>query len=299
MPTWIVGLDLRPSSHGAVRFASWFARAGTPSDDLELLALHVIERRQLAPIFRLQSPDEVERRAREALTRELEDATVRSVFDREALGLGEHAHEVLTEHAMREHAEVIVVGRQVQADSRAVIRLGTNARRLLRSLPTTVVVVPPEYAKIPFGAGPILVATDLADDSLEACRFAQRAALRHGRTVIAIHVIPPIDPFLHSYIPEASVAELVEQAHGHGVVALRGWLAAHDLADLEPRVVQGATVEALAECVRETDSPLLVVGSRRLPGIARVFVGSTSAAVAAELPLPVAVVGEARDAAPE
>jgi len=273
-----------------VRFASWFARSGRPADDIELLGLHVIEREQLAPIFKLQSPEEVGRRAKEALAHELEDAAVKSLFDREAIGLGARAHEVLEEFAAREHASVIVVGRQLQNDSSAVIRLGSNARRLLRSLPATVVVVPPDYAKISFGPGPILVATDLGDDALEACRFAARAGARLDRPVHAIHVIPPLDPIMRRYIPEGGWIELGEQTHAEAVVALRRWLADHELTALEPHVVQGNTVDALAEVVQSTRSPLMVVGSRRLPGIARAFVGSTSAALAAELPLPVAVV---------
>jgi len=290
MTTWIVGLDLRPSSHGAVRFASWFARSGRPADDIELLGLHVIEREQLAPIFRFQSPDEVGRRAKEALERELEQSDARKLFDREALGLGPRAHDVLEQYAAREHAEVIVVGRQLQGHSGAVLRLGTNARRLLRSLPATVIVVPPDYAKIPFGPGPILVATDLGDDALEACRFAERAGARMRRPVQAIHVIPPLDPLLHAYVPEGGWVELGEQAHAEGLLALRQWLEQHQLSALEPRVVQGNPVDAIAEVVQSTRAPLLVAGSRRLPGLLRAFVGSTSAALAAELPVPVAVV---------
>jgi nucleotide-binding universal stress UspA family protein len=288
--TWIVGLDLCPSSHGAVRFASWFARSGRPSDDIELLAVHVIEREQLAPIFKLQSPAEVGRRAREALARELEDAAMKSLFDREALGLGAHAHEVLEQFAEREHASAIVVGRQLQKDSCAVIRLGTNARRLLRSLPTTVIVVPPDYAKVSFGPGPILVATDLGDDAVDACRFAARAGERLGRAVQAVHVIPPLDPIMRRYIPEGGWIELGEQSHAEAIVAMRRWLERHELTTLEPHVVQGSTVDAIAELVQTTRSPLLVVGARRLPAVARAFVGSTSAALAAELPVPVAVV---------
>ncbi len=289
MSTWIVGLDLRPSSHGAARFASWFAQSGHPQD-IELVGVHVIEREQLAPIFRLQSPEEVGRRAKEALAQELQEAAVKSLFDREEIGLGARANEVLEEFAERHHASVIVVGRQLQNDSSAVIRLGSNARRLLRSLPTTVVVVPPDYAKIAFGAGPILVATDLGDDALEACRFAADAGARLGRPVHAVHVIPALDPILRWYIPQGGWIELGEQTHAEAMVALRRWLAAHELTTLEPQVVRGDTVTALADLVQSTHSPLLVVGSRRLPGIARAFVGSTSAAAAAELPLPVAVV---------
>ncbi|MBL8948530.1 MAG: universal stress protein [Myxococcales bacterium] len=40
----------------------------------------------------------------------------------------------------------------------------------------------------------------------------------------------------------------------------------------------------------ETLSPLVVTGARRLPTVARAFVGSTAATLAAEMPVPVAVV---------
>jgi nucleotide-binding universal stress UspA family protein len=95
---------------------------------------------------------------------------------------------------------------------------------------------------------------------------------------------------MRRYIPEGGWIELGEQTHAEAIVALRRWLERHELTTLEPHVVQGATIDAIAELVQSTHSPLLVVGSRRLPGLARAFIGSTSAALAAELPLPVAVV---------
>ncbi len=295
MSTWIVALDLRPSSHGAVRFASWVSQSG--GEPLELVGVHVIEREQLAPIFRLQSPDEVGRRAREALQRELDEAAIREFFTREVVALGPRAHEVLAHQAQGEHAEVIVVGRQVADDARATIRLGTNARRLLRALPTTVVVVPPDYAQIPFGAGPVLVATDLAEDAVAACRFAAQMGARLGREVIAVHVIPQLDPVLRAYVADGPWNELAEQEHARALAELRRWLDRHGLAQLESRVEQGAVIDTLGRLVQSTHAPLLVVGSRRLPTVERAFVGSTAAALAAELPLAVAVVPQERASA--
>jgi nucleotide-binding universal stress UspA family protein len=290
MSKWIVALDLQPSSHGAVRFASWIAGAGSPPDALELVGIHVIEREQLAPIFRLQSPDEVGRRAKEALEREIDEAALREFFAVQRIALGARAHEVLENEAAREHADAIVVGRQVAKDSVARIRLGTNARRLLRSLPVPVIVVPPDYAKVSFGAGPILVATDLTDDAVAACRFAAQIGARMGREVIAVHVIPAIDPVLRAYLAEGPWLELAEQEHASGVTRLRAWLEQHELAGLSQNVVQGRTIEELGKLCVELRSPLVVTGARRLPNLARAFIGSTASSLAAELPVPVAVV---------
>lgn len=290
MPKWIVALDLQPSSHGAVRFASWMARAGSAPHDLELVGVHVIEREQLAPIFRLQSPDEVGRRAQQALERELDEAAMHEFFAAQRVALGARAHEVLEHEAAREHADAIVVGRQMASDSIARIRLGTNARRLLRALPVTVIVVPPDYAKLPFGAGPILVATDLGDDAIAACRFAREVGARMGRPVIAVHVIPAIDPILRAYLAEGPWFELGEQEHARGLSQLHAWLHQHDLGGLEQRVVQGSTIEEIGKLAVELRAPLVVAGARRLPTVLRMFVGSTAASLAAELPVPVAVV---------
>jgi len=290
MSKWIVALDLQPSSHGAVRFASWIAHAGSPPDDLELVGVHVIEREQLAPIFRLQSPDEVGRRAQQALERELDEAALREFFAVRRIALGAHAHEVLENEAAREHADAIVVGRQMARDANARIRLGTNARRLLRALPVPVIVVPPDYAKVPFGAGPILVATDLTDDAVAACRFAEQIGARMGRQVIAIHVLPPVNPLLRAYLAEGPWHELAEQEHASGMTRLHAWLEQHQLMGLSHRVVQGATIEEIGKLAVELRSPLVVTGARRLPNLARAFIGSTAAGMAAELPVPVAVV---------
>jgi nucleotide-binding universal stress UspA family protein len=290
MSKWIVALDLAPSSHGAVRFASWIAHAGSPPGELELVGIHVIEREQLAPIFRLQTPDEVGRRAQQALERELDTAALRELFAVQRIALGARAHEVLAHEAARENASAIVVGRHAAKDSTARIRLGANARRLLRALPVPVIVVPPDYAKLSFGAGPILVATDLGDDSVTACRFAEQIGARMGRQVLAVHVIPPIDPVLRAYLAEGPWLELAEQEHASGVTRLLAWLEQHQLAGLSHRVVQGATIDELGKLCVELRSPLLVAGARRLPNLARAFIGSTAAGLAAEVPAPVAIV---------
>lgn len=296
MSKWIVALDLQPSSHGAVRFASWIAHAGSPAGDPQLVGVHVIEREQLAPIFRLQSPDEVRRRAEQALQRELDDASLHELFAAQRVALGARAHEVLEDEAAREHADAIVVGRRVAKDATARVRLGINARRLLRALPIPVIVVPPDYAKLSFGAGPIVVATDLRDDAVAACRFAARMGARMRRQVIAVHVLPPIDPLLRAYLAEGPWLELSAQQHESGVTRMHAWLERHELDGLSSRIVQGDTLEELRTLAVELRSPLLVTGARRLPKFVRAFVGSTATGLAADAPLPVAVVPPSMDA---
>ncbi|MBX7082059.1 MAG: universal stress protein [Nannocystaceae bacterium] len=291
MSTWIVALDLRPSSHGAVRFASWVARAGAQAQDaIALVGVHVIEREQLAPIFRLQSPEEVGRRAREALQHELDEAAIREFFAREKVALGPRAHDVLAHEAASEGATAIVMGRQLAPDDRATVRLGTNARRLLRALPVPVIIVPPDYAKISFGAGPVLAATDLSDDAVAACRFARTMAARLGREAVALHITPALDPVLKAYLAEGPWRELAEQEHAAALARLTAWLDQHGLSDMRADVETGPLLDTVGAVVQRTRAPLLVVGSRRLPTLERAFIGSTAAALAAEMPLPVAVV---------
>ena len=55
-------------------------------------------------------------------------------------------------------------------------------------------------------------------------------------------------------------------------------------------VETGPLLDTVGAVVQRTRAPLLVVGSRRLPTLERAFIGSTAAALAAEMPLPVAVV---------
>ena len=140
------------------------------------------------------------------------------------------------------------------------------------------------------GAGPILVATDCGDDAVAACRFAGRMGARMGRKVVAVHVIPPIDPILRAYLAEGPWVELGEQEHARGVARLQAWLEQHELVGFETKVVQGATIEELGKLAVESLAPLVVTGARRLPMVARAFVGSTAVTLAAEMPVPVAVV---------
>jgi nucleotide-binding universal stress UspA family protein len=130
-----------------------------------------------------------------------------------------------------------------------------------------------------------------------ACRFAAQMGARLGREVIAVHVIPQLDPVLRAYVADGPWNELAEQEHARALAELRRWLDRHGLAQLESRVEQGAVIDTLGRLVQSTHAPLLVVGSRRLPTVERAFVGSTAAALAAELPLAVAVVPQERASA--
>ena len=83
-------------------------------------------------------------------------------------------------------ASGLVIGRAAERGSRAVVRLGRVARRVLRRLPCPVVVVPPDLSAV--ADGPILLATDLDVASASAVTFARDLAARHGRELKVVHV---------------------------------------------------------------------------------------------------------------
>ena len=67
------------------------------------------------------------------------------------------------------------------------------------------------------------------------------------------------------------------------------WMAAHALIG-EPHVMFGSVVDELRALAIASQAAMIVVGSRRLGTVGRIFLGSTASALAARASCPVAVV---------
>jgi nucleotide-binding universal stress UspA family protein len=185
-----------------------------------------------------------------------------------------------------EGAAGLVIGRAAGHDEPMVWALGHVARHVLRSLPCPVVVVPRDLTAVT--PGPIVLATDLGDASNSAVGFARELATRHGRELLVAHVvedrysdlIDEMDPYWQQ--ARESYRDEREQS-------VHRWMAEHALIG-HPRVTQGSVVGELCKLAAATHAAMVVVGSRRLGTIGRIFLGSTASALAGQAPCPVAVV---------
>jgi nucleotide-binding universal stress UspA family protein len=187
------------------------------------------------------------------------------------------------------YAGALIVGRQAPREGHRLLRLGRVARRLLRSLQSPVIVVPPDF-QAPGGAGPIVVSTNLRDDAEEGTRFAADMAARLGRPLVVLHIVPFADDYGAHYIPAASRKKIAAENQVEGEAELKAWLARHGVSGAEGLVVQGGVVESILRVAKERDASLVVSGSRLLSALERLLLTSIGSELAASAPCPVAVV---------
>lgn len=271
---WIVALDLRDRSRGALAFAGWLGAAGE-----SVVGAYVLEAWS-RPYIR----SDVE-------------ADLRDAADRAAQALGCRPPErIVSEEAetaeaglarMAFGASGLIIGRVAAHPRRALSRLGPVARRLLRQLPAPVIVVPPTLVRV--AAGPILLATDLGPASDEAALFARGLAARLGRDLEVVHVGEDF------YEEDDEVRDPVWQRARDAYRAevaqdTERWASAQGLAAAPRHIRHGDPVLELADLAETRDAALVVVGSRRLGLPARFFLSSTASALAGLAACPVAVV---------
>jgi nucleotide-binding universal stress UspA family protein len=270
--TWILGLDLGGRSRGAVCLANWLAG---PEHTLAVHVLELWSRPYIRTDAVSTTREVVSRLASELHIPPPTHATVMEAETAEA-GLARAA----------EGAAGLVIGRAAGHAERMMWALGHVARRVLRSLPCPVVVVPRDLTAV--APGPIVLATDLDDATNAAVGFARELASKHGRELVVAHVvedrysdlIDPMDPHWQR-ARDIDCQEREQSAHR--------WMAEHGLIG-RPRIAQGSVVDELNQLATATHAAMVVVGSRRLGTVGRFFLGSTASTLAAQAPCPVAVV---------
>ncbi len=270
--TWILGLDLGDRSRGALCCADWLAGPE------HTLAVHVLEMWS-RPYIRSDAVSAV-REVTRRLASELQVSPPARVSVVEA----DAAEDGLAR--ISEGAAGLVIGRAAGRREQTIGALGHVARRVLRALPCPVVVAPRDLTAI--APGPILLATDLDLASASAVTFARELAAKHGRELKVVHVgetrysdlIDDLEPYWQQ-ARDAYRDELAGTVHR--------WMAAHALIG-EPHVVFGSVVDELRALAIASQAAMIVVGSRRLGTVGRIFLGSTASALAGHAPCPVAVI---------
>lgn len=287
---WVVGLDLRPYSQGAVRFATWLSKNSKAEEGESLVGVHVLEEEHLRVVLRYHHLDEVTEGALASAKGVLSTAGAGDVIQDVFVVRGVGADQSLAAARVYHHADAIVVGRQAKRDSNRVVRLGRVARRLLRALPSPVVVVPPDVTEDDLGDGPVVVMTNLTDDSVSAAHFGQDMAARLGRSLVLVHVVPLPEEYGAQYLPAGALDKLRKEHQDEGQREMDAWVQKHGLAGVETVCLQGQVVERTVGLCEERKSPLLVCGSRRLNTLERVLLTSVATEACAVATHAVAVV---------
>lgn len=278
---WIVGTDLRPDSDGVAQFAAWMARTGEGDT---AVFVHVLEEEHLRYALMQHHLDEVIAAARKEAERLLSRTGAAGEL-RVVQGLT--AEDALEAARAEAGAGALAVGRAAGREGHHVVRLGRVARRLLRRLSAPVAIVPPDLRAEELGGGPIVVLSNLSDDSAPACRFAAELAGRLRRPLAAVHVARRVET---PYLPGQGLERALGDRKADAERALRDWLAANGLRAGSAVVVVGSPIEGALEWASDQASPFVVVGSRQLSGTDRIFHTSTGTSLAATARIPVIVV---------
>lgn len=284
---WIVGLDVRPSSQGAIRFAAWLRASAVDPAQVDLIGTHVLEHDTLMLALRRHHLDDVLRQVEEAAAESVEGVGATDQFSEVRVVRAMKAEDSLAGARQMHAADGIVIGRQAGRDDLAVVRLGRVARRLLRSLPGPVAVVRPDLLPSHLGDGPLVCVVRPSADSVQAVRMATHLATGLGRELELLHVSkPPSGLELLRPGTGSLLAELREQAKAQ----LDAWVRDNGLGDVATNVVSGGVVTTIRDRAERLASPLIVCGSRRLTPYQRVFGSSIASELASSCPIPVLVV---------
>lgn len=136
----------------------------------------------------------------------------------------------------------------------------------------------------------ILVAVDGSESSLKAARLAADIAVRFGAKLTLVHVVPKL--LLPPDVYGLTIAEVEKEHRVYADRLLEKAVAALEEPGLEvsTTVLYGSPAEAIAEECAASDVGLIVIGSRGMGAVARMFLGSTSDRLVHISPKPVLVV---------
>lgn len=282
---WIVGLDLRPAGRGAINMARWMAKNAVDGHAPRFIGVHVIPR-PTRVATRDDVVDELCGKATEQARELLARQGVLGAFERVEAVAGITAEDTLEAAAHYYNADGIIIGRHGPRDHDSMVRLGKVARRLIRKLPSALMIVPPETEPEDIGEGPVIAATDLGESSIAAARFGLVFAQDFGRDLTVMHARTA----RHHPSAEVSLemAQLLVEPEDPG--ALDRWMSTYGLGGATGRVEYGDPVREMARLADSDDPTLLVLGSRHLSLAERVFVASSGTDLARETKVPVLIV---------
>ncbi|HEY8377431.1 MAG TPA: universal stress protein, partial [Nannocystis sp.] len=123
MKTWIVGVDLRHRSDGAVRFAAWLY--GQTQGAVELVGIHAAPESVVAELDRFEGRAQVRERLRAEAELAVAHAGARAVFSAVELVEAQVPAEALAAARAARAAAGLIVGRKAASDGRDLVRLGS------------------------------------------------------------------------------------------------------------------------------------------------------------------------------
>jgi len=255
--------DLSSRSTPAVRRAIQLAVTA----DASLGVLHVVEDDQ--PAARMQE----EMRSAMVYLEEAVNAMGRpthcDVFTRAG-----DAFQIICDEAQLRDVDLIVVG----AHRRQLLRdvfVGTTVERVVRTAARPVLMANGRTGE---RWTKVIIAIDLSVNSAAAARTARRLGLLDGADVTFVHAYAPLTRQMMTYagVAEERVREEAEREYQATRRKITHFIEAlgFDNVRYSVRIIEGLGAAAIAGVVEQAKADLLVIGTRGLSGVKRVFLGS-------------------------
>jgi nucleotide-binding universal stress UspA family protein len=254
-----------------------------------LVGIHVLEEPHVRAASRYHALEELQSVAEEAAGSIIARAGAEQHFAELRVVQGQTANESLETARVDHRAHAIILGRHAAREGRYMTRLGRVARRVLRTLSSPVIVVPPDLDPAEQD-GPVVAACDLAAGAETGVSFAADMATRLGRPLLLLHVVPTPDDYGVHYLPEASLEQIRRENQEEGERALAEFAARENLDDAGRLVVQGGVTNRLVQVASERRACLITTGSRHLSGLERLLLTSIGSDLAGAATCAVAVV---------
>ena len=137
----------------------------------------------------------------------------------------------------------------------------------------------------------ILVPTDFSECSRHALRYALWFAKRFGGEILMVHALEPITvppPSVSLLIP----ASLDAQRRTDAAKRLAEWRREIGIDNLKVHVLTGTPYQEIIATAEETNTDLIIIGTRGHSKLAQIFLGSTTERVVRHSRCPVLVVRE-------
>ncbi|MCL7466812.1 universal stress protein [Phaeovulum sp. NW3] len=250
-----------PAVQRAVQLAQCF--------DAALCVLHVVE----DDLFEDRMRDEI-RSAEDYLTDQV--AGFGKPQSGEVAVMTGHAFHVIGEEARVREADLIVMGAHRRQFLRDVF-VGTTIERVTRTAGRPVLMA---NSKTATRWRKVFIATDMSEASSHAARKAHDLGLLNDADVSFVHGYAPISRQMmtHAGIPAERVHEEAERDFQSTRRELGRFIQSLDLGNLNynARIIEGVGADAIAGLVEQAKPDLLVIGTRGLSGIRRLFLGSVA-----------------------
>lgn len=286
---WLVGIDARPGHSGPLEFARWLRQhdAEQVFEGAHMVHISVAQKTLLG----MEADGELMTRARAACNKVIAEAKSDDVFSDLHVDVVEDLESGLMSAADKCGAASLVIGRHRRADESGFVRLGATARRILRSLSGTVIVVPPEFeADRAPAKGPVIVALDLNSEASRALLIgAAKLCAELGLECIPCYVNSVV---YHTalYMPTGGYDLLRAQVLASGTERLDRFIEKCGVEVGPGRVLCGDVVGSVAGLAEEIGASMICTGARKLSAAAKFWTHSVSTELTATAPCPVMVV---------